>query len=267
MLTWILEPNVFGKKFVEFENAIKNAGHNIIYWCEEYSNPVNVPDTLRWLQGPAVFYGSLGVAEHINSNWFFIPGTFGALDKFNCEVYYPKVLSWRFDCDYIFSTVGDICRSTDCLAELSRPKEVFIRPTSPLKQFSGRIIDTNNITLQALDYGYYYDNLDLKILIAPVQKIFCEWRIVVIDHKVITGCSYSADTRESNYNKIINEVLEFAQKIAIDIKFSSAYILDICESEDGLKLLELNPFSGSDLYDCDYTLIVKAIGEYANNMY
>ena len=37
------------------------------------------------------------------------------------------------------------------------------------------------------------------------------------------------------------------------------YIIDICESEGNLHLVEMNPFSGADLYCCDAEQIIKEI--------
>ena len=38
------------------------------------------------------------------------------------------------------------------------------------------------------------------------------------------------------------------------------FVLDLCEHAGELRLLELNPFSGADLYDCDRARIVAAVG-------
>ncbi|MBL4850047.1 MAG: hypothetical protein JKY65_31345 [Planctomycetes bacterium] len=40
----------------------------------------------------------------------------------------------------------------------------------------------------------------------------------------------------------------------------AAFVLDLCEHEGAISLIELNPFSGADLYDCDRDRIVSAIG-------
>ena len=37
------------------------------------------------------------------------------------------------------------------------------------------------------------------------------------------------------------------------------YGLDVAETENGWRVVELNPFSGMDLYDCDRAAIVKAV--------
>jgi hypothetical protein len=37
------------------------------------------------------------------------------------------------------------------------------------------------------------------------------------------------------------------------------FVLDLVETSAGVRLLELNPFSGADLYDCDRDRLVAAI--------
>lgn len=37
------------------------------------------------------------------------------------------------------------------------------------------------------------------------------------------------------------------------------YVLDVCEPDGHLRLLELNPFSGADLYACDRREVVAAV--------
>ena len=39
------------------------------------------------------------------------------------------------------------------------------------------------------------------------------------------------------------------------------YVLDLCECDQEIRLMELNPFSGADLYACDGPTIVDAISE------
>jgi hypothetical protein len=41
------------------------------------------------------------------------------------------------------------------------------------------------------------------------------------------------------------------------------YVLDVCESEGRLHLLDLGPFSGADLYACDREAVVWAVSRNA----
>jgi hypothetical protein len=37
------------------------------------------------------------------------------------------------------------------------------------------------------------------------------------------------------------------------------FVVDVCETRSGLRLLEHNPFSGADLYNCDRPAVVQAV--------
>ena len=39
------------------------------------------------------------------------------------------------------------------------------------------------------------------------------------------------------------------------------FVVDVCATDDGPRLLELNSFSCSDLYGCDFEPIVDAVDE------
>jgi hypothetical protein len=57
-----------------------------------------------------------------------------------------------------------------------------------------------------------------------------------------------------------SEVWDFAAEIATELTPPQrVYVLDVCETEDGYRLLELNPFSGADLYGCDLDAVVAAV--------
>jgi len=199
-ITWLLEPLAFNKLYKSFEKEIRAAGHNVVYWDDKYTDSNAAPASLKFIEGPVVFHGSLGTAYHISRRWLLSPGTFGSLKPFECTSYYPKTLSWRLNQEYIASTVKDVCENHwlekwEKELPLLRPDKVFIRPSSPMKQFSGRILNCKDITPKALDYGFYYNNLNLTIIIAPVKKIWHEWRFLVVGKNIITGCAYSPENR------------------------------------------------------------------------
>ncbi len=57
---------------------------------------------------------------------------------------------------------------------------------------------------------------------------------------------------------------QFAVEVAKHIRApESVYVLDVCEADAGLRLLELNPFSGADLYACVGADIVRRVAAIA----
>ena len=57
----------------------------------------------------------------------------------------------------------------------------------------------------------------------------------------------------------------FAARVAERITAPDpVYVLDVCEADTGLRLLELNPFSGADLYACNGSAIVRHVSQVAS---
>lgn len=134
----------------------------------------------------------------------------------------------------------------------------FVRPDSPLKQFAGQIVDRP--TAMQLGLGFYHDDLDLPVIVAPVVDIDHEWRFVVVAGRPVSWCGYVASTRSAN-DSFSADALALASEVAAAFDAPDpVYVLDVAETPRGIKLVEANPFSGADLYDCPCEPIVAAIG-------
>ncbi|MCS7465149.1 ATP-grasp domain-containing protein [Stieleria sp. ICT_E10.1] len=121
-----------------------------------------------------------------------------------------------------------------------------------------------SISLKTLDHGFYYENETLPVVVAPVVDVGREWRFVVVARQVVASSGYNADTRCAADSGGGVE----ARKLAVEVASSMlppcpVYVLDICQVGDEYRLIELNPFGGADLYDCDSNAIVEAVSEYA----
>lgn len=79
-----------------------------------------------------------------------------------------------------------------------------------------------------------------------------------------TTIGYVAVTRSAAASGEDTEARKLAEEIALSMPPPTAvYVLDICRVGDDYRLLELNPFGGADLYDCDVHGIVEAASKYA----
>ncbi|MEO1530294.1 MAG: ATP-grasp domain-containing protein [Planctomycetota bacterium] len=143
---------------------------------------------------------------------------------------------------------------------------MFVRPDSPLKPFSGRVLEVADVSLAKLDHGFYFDDESLPIVVCPIRDVGREWRFVVFHASVVAGSAYDAGTRSATADQPASDAWDFAQTVASTIPApADAYILDVCESEGDLCLLELNPFGGADLYACDARSIVRALAGAASD--
>ena len=87
-----------------------------------------------------------------------------------------------------------------------------------------------------------------------------EWRFIIAKGEVVANSAYVAEGREAQSGDVPSEALLLAAEIGA--KFDApdpVYVLDLVETPVGWCLLELNPFSGADLYHCDFDAVVSAV--------
>lgn len=255
-ITWVLEEITFSDRQVRLTEAARAAGHHVVFWNDDWWTTRKFPT----LTGHVVFHGSLGNASRIASEVEWSPGAFCATDRFSCSSWYEDAKQWLIHRTWATTTVTNLVTTpTRYLEQIGAEQSFFVRPDSPLKPFSGRVLDQATLSMAALDFGFYYDDPHLPIIVMPVLEISDEWRLVVSNGKPIAASSYVA-SRDEVESGCPAHVWQFANEIAETLPAPEAiYVLDICESEGELRLLELNPFSGADLYACDRTAIVQAI--------
>src|SRR6185503_18012296 len=106
----------------------------------------------------------------------------------------------------------------------------------------------------------YYDDPTIPVVVAPVRTIGREWRYVVVDQAVVAGSAYPAADRSARADDPGGEAWAFAAQVAAQMEPPErVYVLDVCEVDGRLWLLEINPFSGADLYACAPGDVVAAV--------
>ncbi len=262
-LKWILERNIFPDNHERLVVAVEKNGQEVISWKDNWWGDSKVKD---YNGRDAIFHGCLENAARINSEATWKPGAYCNIEAFKCSAWYPNAMAWIVNSKWTLTTVSNLVENPqEILQKIGAKEKFFVRPNSPLKPFSGRLISIENLSLQALDHGFYYDDTSLEIIVSPQKNITSEWRYIIVGSKVITGSGYIAETRTEIVVDPKGEQWKYAQEIADKIEPpEDVYVMDICLEDNKLKLLELNPFSGADLYSCDRDIIVKSISELLN---
>ncbi len=259
-IKWILERDMFHDKHERLATAIEKNGQEVISWNDDWWETSNLDS---YNDEKVIFHGCLENAARICSETKWKPGAYCDVEAFNCSSWYSNAKKWLVNSEWVLTTVNDLVENPqEILQQIGVKDQFFVRPNSPLKPFSGRLIETKNLSLNALDHGFYYDDTSLQIIVSPCKNIGKEWRYIVAGNKVITGSGYIAETRTEVAVDPKGDQWQFASKIAQEIDPpDDVYVMDVCLVDDELKLLELNPFSGADLYGCDRDIIVKSISE------
>ncbi len=247
-MRWVLERGVFGSG-CDLGPAARGAGHRVSFWDDAWWS-----EGAPRYEGPVLFHGSLENADRIRRTLPWAPGAFCDTAAFYCTAWLPRARRWLLNEDWACLPANALVAAPPDLDPL------FVRPDSPLKPFSGRVIQRAQLSLAALDHGYYYEDPALPVIVAPVKPVSAEWRYVVVGRAVVAGSAYLAEGRAASPDDPGGEPWRFAQQIADELEApEDVYVLDVCASGGELKLLELNPFSGADLYACDPVRVVTAV--------
>lgn len=254
MTTWVLERDVFSDSHDALAAAVTDAGARVVSWSDDWWSDGRWPR----LDDPVVFHGSLGNADRIGRELPWSPGVFCSTERFACSAWWPGAQGHLVTPRYMFTTVADLVESGP---PMEFEQHVFVRPDSPLKPFTGRVLDRDQVTLGALDHGFYYDDASLPVVVSPAVTVGNEWRFVVVDKAVVAGSDYTPQGRSAGAPlSPTHPAWGYAANLASElVSPDPVAVLDVCETDAGLRLLEFNPFSGADLYGCDRVAVVSAV--------
>ena len=262
--TWVLESEVFADGHAGLRAAIRARGGRIVDWRDSWlrggaTARGGVPPSLG--EGAVVFHGSLANAARVGEELGWTPGGFYVPGAFRCSRYYPSAAPWLAQRAWTTSTVRElVADARSVAARVGARERLFVRPDSPLKPFSGRVLGVGAIDRPALDYGFYYDEDTLPVIVAAPLELGREFRFVVVDRTVVAGAAYLPDGRRADASSVDPGARRLAAEVAASLPPPApAYVLDVCARGDDYRLLELNPFGGADLYGCAPEAIVAAI--------
>jgi len=149
--------------------------------------------------------------------------------------------------------------------------DVFIRPFKDDKIFTGMTMIKEYYAdwKRHLTHFKPEDGFDPKSLnaytpvtVSSVKDIYSEHRFFVVDGKVVTGSTYKlGDTVK--YDSIIDQkIVDFAQSMADRWQPADAFVIDIADTPNGLRVVEINTFGVSGFYYSDMFKVVDALIQY-----
>jgi hypothetical protein len=143
---------------------------------------------------------------------------------------------------------------------LANDTKVFVRPSSGLKTFTGKLLDLEEFDVFWKNPAVCNAKPEDIVIIAPPQRIQGEWRIVA-DHsgQVVAYTTYLYQGNATHIPAAPSGAMELCKRILDSgLKLGPMFVLDIAQSPDGrFGLLEANAFSTAALYACKMEQIVK----------
>lgn len=254
---WVLQRNLFNElAFGSLKDQLvaqetPHAVVNLRPFVHDISPDVNV-------DGPVFVCGSTGLGKVARAKGWH-PGYFD--ENLDYRLLVENYGSHLLNADARIATL----RETDDIAGL-----IFVRPVGDGKQFAGEVM-TRAAFMEwrerviALDGDSSLTTLtaDDPVVMASPKPIHAEYRFYVVDGRAVTGSMYKRGDRVHYSAHFDERVQAFAQARADQWQPNRAFCLDVADTPDGLKVIEINAINSSGFYACDMGKFVHAINQLA----
>lgn len=154
------------------------------------------------------------------------------------------------------------------LEALDPRQPIFIRPCSGFKDFSGGEVDASEALgwMKNKQAGNHQLSSGMMVSIAPAKNIRSETRWFVVGGKVIDGSTYRVRGQRHSGHITNPEDIAVAQQYADKWLPSECCVMDLAETDEGIKVVEFNCFNSSGFYAHDISAVVKAMNVYMREM-
>ena len=217
-----------------------------------------------------VSHGDIELVTRIDREKRWNPGAFCTIENFRCSSYLCHFGKYWINTDYMMLPFGELSRQRNFLFEkLGENGQIFIRPDSPLKLFTGQIATIENFDADLEFMGFYEFAVGSLVVVSSPKTIVKEWRFVVANGTVVTGCLYQSGPDKTCKPEYDPEAFQLASELASSgYEPDPVWIVDICKTADGTyHMLEIGGFSFSDLYASDMKKVVAAVSRVAKQVW
>lgn len=269
-VTWNVDINSLEKMcYGDLVKSIKDKGHkvNLVDYdlyksiSEQYDMVADFGDDYDTVY---INYGSIQFCEELKK-YGYGEGNIGLNGTTKCTSYMSFLPQDLFlNKNAIFITWGMFKQRKEFYKNNYR--EIFIRPNSGFKTFSGQPILTEDIDdhINTLDQISSVTN-DTLIMVNESLNIGREFRFIIAGNKVVAGTGYNHKNKikDNNWPEYCED---FANMVATEIignyyYIDEAYTMDICILNEQPKIVEFNSFSSAGIYHADVDKVVEAVSE------
>lgn len=208
-------------------------------------------------------YGTFPFARQIQLHHRWQPGAWGSPENLDCTAYFAHFGKFLLNQPYGILPGVEAIRQQDWLFKVfGQDDTVFVRLTGCHKLFTGRLSSKDGFTTGLAPTRY--DPATLVVVASP-KDIQREWRLIVVGDRVIAGSQYAEEGRKALKPRCPEAVQEYVETMLREVRWrpDPVFMMDVCEADGLLSLVELNGFSCSWLYQCDLPAVVSQASEVA----
>ena len=123
--------------------------------------------------------------------------------------------------------------------DVSGLDQFFIRPAEDNKAFDGMIMDRDMLLSWCRSEAKKSIHA-LKVIAAPLKKIYREYRFFIVESRIVTASLYRIDGKPSSLSDIPKQVAQYVESIVKKWLPSVSVVVDVALTDEGLKVIEFN---------------------------
>lgn len=260
---WVLQNNLYSEEGWEaLVSALERLGFPYsVHRCVPFVGTLE-PEPPP-IDAPVIVRGSYSMARHAHT-YGWKPGAW--LDNLDFR-------TQREHWSDLMLNADAKCTTIDALrGPIERP--CFVRPVHDTKGFTGTVFD--DPSWQEFRDGVFrvagdssrptVTPLD-EILVCSIKEIWSETRTWVVDGRVVTASGYKVGTakRYTPPHQVDDRITVFAQACADCWHPNAAFVLDVADTPEGLKIVEINNLNAAGFYRWDMQKLVVALANLAES--
>jgi hypothetical protein len=142
-------------------------------------------------------------------------------------------------------------------------QKFFARPSEDTKSFNGTVFERENLIYWLKQVANSNDRFglgaDTSVIVASEKSIEAEYRLFIVDGKVVTGSLYRVNGVVVTSEQIDQKAIDYAYSMLDIWQPDRAFVLDVALTDNGPKIIEINNINSSGFYKADISKIVESI--------
>lgn len=264
---WVVQSNIYAEE--NYEHLLANLERCglpfSVHKAVPFSGGIIDPQPVIPEGSKAIVMGSYSLARHARDRGW-TPGAY--IDNLDFEIQREHWGDRMLNADAQIYSFGDIPFQRE---------PFFVRPTLDTKTYTGLVVDwgqyeewrdglrrlpeTNDPVNDPLSISVH--TLADRTMVCRKKEIWNETRTWVVNGRVVTASGYKVGTlkRYTSPEQVDARITDFANECASIWSPNRAYVLDVAETEEGLRIGEINNLNSAGWYRCDMQKLIMALEE------
>ncbi|MEM8978922.1 MAG: ATP-grasp domain-containing protein [Pseudomonadota bacterium] len=238
--------------------GFEHTWHKVVPFVGDLTPEPEIPDP-----SDVVLFGSYTL-RHYAQKHGLQPGVFRIAPFLSQDAWHPYLLNGA---DALRTTLRNISTALGT-AGAEQDQTWFMRPIEDTKEVAGRVYESSQLRnladkvckvpaheIPVGSLGPY-----TELMLTRPAKILTEWRVWVVADEIITASLYKEGRRVVYRPGMDPDAQAFAERlVAENPNYAPAYVMDLCRTPQGLRLLETNCINAAGFYAADFQRLAVAV--------